>query len=58
MLSQILPDNLSLPIIFVVKFILFIAFPLGNLGKEIRGKLCSKCYIKTKYDSLNNDRPD
>ncbi|CAO3635981.1 unnamed protein product [Mucor fragilis] len=37
MLSQILPDNLSLPIIFVVKFILFIAFPLGNLGKEIRG---------------------
>ncbi|KAL9550435.1 hypothetical protein MBANPS3_004720 [Mucor bainieri] len=37
MLSQILPENLSLPILFVMKFILFIAFPLGILGKEIRG---------------------
>ncbi|KAL7335209.1 hypothetical protein PS15p_200714 [Mucor circinelloides] len=37
MLFQILPGNLALPLVFVFKFILFIAFPLGTLAKEIRG---------------------
>lgn len=37
MLTEILQSPLLFPLIFIMKFILFIAFPMGTLAKEIRG---------------------
>ncbi|CEP07853.1 hypothetical protein [Parasitella parasitica] len=44
MFTEILPGPLAAPVIFILKFILFIAFPMGTLAKEIRGTYPVKSY--------------
>lgn len=58
MLFQILPGNLALPLVFVFKFILFIAFPLGTLAKEIRGKLSSTLIQRYNMFKSSQYRPN